>query len=132
MSKIYIKDIIEKCYGKLIMGEENLELINFSKDTRTIKENDVYVAIKGEVFDGNKFYQDAFDKGAVACILDSFDESTLNKEKYKDKTIVVVDDTVKCIQELASYKRSLYNMPVIAITGSVGKTSTKDMVSAVL
>lgn len=130
--KIYIKDIIEKCNGRLIIGTENLELINFSKDTRTINKNDIYVGIKGEVFDGNNFYQDALDKGAIACILDNFDESTLDKEKYKDKTIIVVEDTVKCLQDLASYKRSLYNIPVIAITGSVGKTSTKDMVAAVL
>ena len=53
-------------------------------------------------------------------------------EKYKNKFIVIVPDVVKALQELASYKRSLYNIPVIAITGSVGKTSTKDMVSSVL
>lgn len=130
--KIYVKDIIEKCHGKLIIGNPDLELVNFSKDTRTINKNDIYVAIKGEVFDGNKFYQDALDKGAIACILDSFDEKEFDKEKYQDKTIILVKDTVKCLQELASYKRSLYNIPVIAITGSVGKTSTKDMVSSVL
>ena len=129
---IYVKDLIEKCNGKLIIGNENLELINFSKDTRTINKNDIYVAIKGEVFDGNKFYQDALDKGAIACILDNIDEDKLDKEKYKDKTIILVDDTVKCLQTIASYKRSLYDIPVIAITGSVGKTSTKDMVSSVL
>lgn len=132
MHKIYVKDIIEKCQGKLIIGDENLELVNFSKDTRTINKNDIYVAIKGEVFDGNKFYQDALDKGAIACILDSFDETKFDKEKYKDKTIILVKDTIKCLQDLARYKRSLYNIPVIAITGSVGKTSTKDIVASVL
>lgn len=130
--KIYVKDIIEKCNAKLIIGDKNLELNNFSKDTRTINENDIYVGIKGEVFDGNKFYQDALDKGASACILDNFNELEFDKEKYKDKTIILVKDTVKCLQDIATYKRSLYNIPVIAITGSVGKTSTKDMVSAVL
>lgn len=132
MHKIYVKDIIEKCQGKLIIGDENLELVNFSKDTRTINKNDIYIAIKGEVFDGNKFYQDALDKGAIACILDSFDETKFDKEKYKDKTIILVKDTIKCLQDLARYKRSLYNIPVIAITGSVGKTSTKDIVASVL
>lgn len=130
--KIYIKDIIEKCNGRLVIGDENLELINFSKDTRTINKNDIYVGIKGEVFDGNNFYQDALDKGAIACILDNFNEDEFDKNKYKNKTIIVVKDTIECLQKIASYKRSLYNIPVIAITGSVGKTSTKDMVSAVL
>ena len=130
--KIYVKDIIEKCDGKLIIGNKDLELINFSKDTRTINQEDIYVAIKGDVFDGNDFYQDALDNGASACILSKFDETTFDKEKYKDKTIILVKDTIKCLQDLASYKRSLYNIPVIAITGSVGKTSTKDMVASVL
>ena len=132
MQKIYVKDLINKFNGKLIIGNENLELTNFSKDTRTINQNDIYVAIRGEVFDGNKFYQEALDKGAIACILDNFDESSLDKEKYQDKTIILVEDTVKCLQQLAGYKRSLYDIPVIAITGSVGKTSTKDMVASVL
>ena len=52
-----------------------MELVieNISKDTRTIKENDIYIGIKGESFDGNMFYKDAFDKGAIACILDNVD-----------------------------------------------------------
>ena len=126
---IYIKDIIDKCGGALLCGESNIECINFSKDTRTIKEGDIYLGIKGESFDGNKFYKDAFDKGAIACILDNIDE--VDKE-YKDKTIVKVDDTIECIGKLAKYKRSLYNIPVIGVTGSVGKTSTKDMITSVL
>ena len=129
-NKIYVKDIIDKCGGRLLVGDDNLELESFSKDTRTIKEKDVYLGIKGEVFDGNKFYEDAFSKKASCCILDNVDNIDLTK--YKNKTIVAVDDTIKCIQELAKYKRSLYNIPVIAITGSVGKTSTKDIVYQVV
>ena len=127
---LYVKDIIEKCNGQLICGDLSLVLDNFSKDTRTIKKDDIYIGIKGASFDGNKFYNDALDKGAKACILD--DISSVDIEKYKDKTIIKVDNTLKCIQELAKYKRSLLNIPVVAITGSVGKTSTKDMVSSVL
>lgn len=128
---IYVKDIIEKFNGILISGDSELEIKNISKDTRTIKQGDIYIGIKGESFDGNIFYKDAFDKGAIACILDNIDIDKI-EEKYKEKTIVKVDDTLKCIQELAKYKRSLYNIPVIGITGSVGKTSTKDMVYSVL
>ena len=127
---IYVRDIIEKFDGKLICGDINMLLDNFSHDTRTINKDDIYVGIKGEAFDGNKFYEDAFDKGAKCCILDN--ESLINKDKYQDKTIILVEDSLKCIQKLAKYKRSLYNIPVIGITGSVGKTSTKDMISSVL
>ena len=126
-----IRDIINKFDGILVCGDENLLLENFSKDTRTIKEGDIYVGIKGASFDGNNFYQDAFDKGASACILDNIDMDSIPL-KYKNKTIIVVDNSLECIQKLAKYKRSLYNIPVVAITGSVGKTSTKDMVASVL
>lgn len=128
---IYVRDIINKFDGILVCGDENLLLENFSKDTRTIKEGDIYVGIKGASFDGNNFYMDAFDRGAKACILDNIDIDSI-PSKYKDKTIIVVDNSLECIQKLAKYKRSLYNIPVIAITGSVGKTSTKDMVASVL
>ena len=126
---IYVKDLIEVCNGKLLCGDINLPLNNFSKDTRLINKDDVYIGIKGESFDGNKFYKDALDKGASVCILDNIDEVD---DKYKDKTIVKVEDTIKAIGLLAKYKRSLYNIPVVAVTGSVGKTSTKDMIAAVL
>lgn len=128
---IYVKDIIEKCDGKLIYGNLNLECNSFSKDTRTLKKGDIYIGIKGEKFDGNDFYQEAFNKGASACILDKIDLSSI-PSTYQNKTIIQVDDTLACIQKLAKYKRSLYQIPVIAVTGSVGKTSTKDMIASVL
>ena len=126
---IYVRDIVEKFGGTLVCGNINLEIKNISKDTRTIKDGDIYIGIKGESFDGNVFYKDAFDKGAIACILDNIDSID---DKYKDKTIILVDDTIKSIQDLARYKRSLLDIPVIGVTGSVGKTSTKDMIYSVL
>ncbi|HOP65814.1 MAG TPA: UDP-N-acetylmuramoyl-tripeptide--D-alanyl-D-alanine ligase [Bacilli bacterium] len=129
MINITIKDVLEKCNGKLISGDESLECLSFSKDTRDLKEGDIYLGIKGANFDGNKFYKDAFAKGAKACILDcNPDEIT----EYLDKTIVVVPDTIKCIQILATYKREMYNIPVVAITGSVGKTTTREMIAEIL
>lgn len=128
---IYVSDIIDKCRGNLISGDASLTCDSFSKDTRTINVGDIYVGIKGENFDGNKFYGLAFDNGAKACILDNINVDEID-EKYKNKTIIKVDDSVKCLQELAKYKRSLYDIPVIGVTGSVGKTSTKDMVASVL
>ena len=131
--KIYVKDILEKCNGTLVLGKENTILENFSKDTRTMNINDIYVGIKGEIFEGSTLYKEALKKGALGCILNnsiSLDYEFLND--YKDRFIVLVNDTIKCLQELAAYKRSLYNIPVIGITGSVGKTSTKDIIASVL
>ena len=126
---IYVKDIIDICDGKLICGSKKLSCKHFTNDTRSLEEDDVYVGIKGESFNGNKFYKEAFKKGASVCILD--DESVIDDE-YNEGTIILVDDTIEAIQKIAKYKRSLYDIPVIAVTGSVGKTSVKDIVYQVV
>lgn len=131
-SRIYINDIVRECGGKILFGNPNTECQNFSKDTRTIKDGDVYIGIKGEKFDGNDFYQQAFELGASTCIIDRNYANSHKIENIPGKNLVVVKDTIRCIQMLASYKRSLVDIPVIAITGSVGKTSTKDLVAAVI
>ena len=122
-----VKDIIKICNGKLLCGDENIVCENFSKDTRTINFGDVYVGIKGDNFDGNLFYKDAIKNGASVCILDN--ENVVEK---KLGTIIIVNDSILALGALASYKRDLYDIPVIAITGSVGKTSVKDMIHEVL
>ena len=129
---IKIRDIIKICKGKLLWGNEETVCENFSKDTRTIQQNDVYVGIKGENFDGNMLFEDAFKKGAKVCILQDVTPSEDIKNKYKETSCILVENTIKALQEMASYKRDLYNIPVIAITGSVGKTSTKDIVASVV
>ena len=90
--KMKIKDILRVTNGELVVGKEELECNEFSKDTRTIKEKDVYIGIKGESFDGNNFYKDAFDKGASVCILDNIDIKEI-PDNYKNKTIVKVENT---------------------------------------
>lgn len=122
-----VKDIIKICNGKLLCGDENIVCENFSKDTRTIHTGDVYVGIKGDNFDGNLFYKDAIKTGASVCILDNED---VVDEKFG--TIIIVNDSILALGALASYKRDLYDIPVIAVTGSVGKTSVKDMIHEVL
>lgn len=124
---IYVRDILRICNGTLLSGNKDTECINFVKDSRIIKPKDIYVGIKGEKFNGNNFYKEAFRNGASVCILD---RDTVITDKCG--TIILVDDTIKAIQDLAKYKRSLYNIPVIAITGSVGKTSVKDIVYRVV
>ena len=137
MKEIYVKDLLRICNGKILVGNEDEALVDFSKDTWEVKEGDTYVGIKGENHDGNLLYEEALKKGAKVCILQR--ESINNKidinmikENYSDRTIVIVENTVKALQELATYKRSLYDIPVIGITGSVGKTSTKDIIASVM
>lgn len=120
-----IKEILKITNGKLICGDENLDIQNFEKDTRIIQKGDMYVAIKVEKFDGNDFYKDAINKGAVACLMSKEPDEKIG-------SIVLVENTVKAIQQIAAYKRSQVDIPVVAVTGSVGKTSTKDIVAAVM
>lgn len=122
--KITVNKILEICEGELILGDKELEINSYSKDTRSINNGDMYVAIKGERVNGNDYIENAFSNGAIGCITDeNINESILNK--YKNKVIIKVDDTIKAIQKIAKYKRSLYNIPVIAVTGSVRQNKYK-------
>lgn len=132
MRELTVSKIIEVTKGKLLTNCEDFIIKDFNKDTRTIQKDDMYIAIKGENFDGNLYIEDALQKGAIGCLIDSKNISDDVIQKFNDKPIIKVDDTIKAIQALAKYKRSLFDIPVVAITGSVGKTSTKDIVAKVL
>ena len=132
MREINVRDIIKVTNGKLVLGEENAECINFSKDTRTIQNGDIYIGIKGEKFDGNMFWKEALENGAKGVIIQDVEISQEEKNTYHDKIIIVVKDTIEALKEIAKFKRSLYNIPVVAVTGSVGKTSTKDIIASVV
>lgn len=125
--RMYLDDIIKVINGNLICGS-NTELLNFSINTKEIKKDDIFVGIKGETNDGSNFYLDALEKGAKGVII----SKGICKEKVEGKFIIEVDDTTKALQQIAAYKRDNINIPVIGITGSVGKTSTKDMISSVI
>lgn len=132
MKNLTIQEITIICSAQIICGDKQTECMNFSKDTREIQANDVYIGIKGENFDGNQFYEQAFEKGAKVAILQDVEISEETKKKYQDKVILKVKNTIQALQQIATYKREQYNIPVIAITGSSGKTSTKDMVANVV
>ena len=130
--KITVKDILNVTKGKLIIGNEEEVCEDFCRDSREIKEQDVYLGIKGETSNGSIYFEEAFNKGAKGAILQDIEITEENIKKYQDKFIILVENTIEAMQEIAKYKRSLYNIPVIAITGSVGKTSTKDMLASVV
>ncbi len=133
MKDLYLDKIIQVTKGTMIGEEQNLICNEFSIDTRSLKDGDVYIGIKGENFDGNSLYKEAFEKGAKLCILNQEMKEKIEKEdQEKDKTILFVEDTIQALGKIAEYKRSLYSIPVVAITGSVGKTSTKDMIGSVI
>jgi UDP-N-acetylmuramoyl-tripeptide--D-alanyl-D-alanine ligase len=102
-----------------------------STDSRTLKKGDAFFALKGEKFDGHKYLKQVFELGASLAVVE---ESWFKKNRnlYKDNPILVVNDTSKALGTYAKNYRSKFNIPVIAIAGSNGKTTTKDMIAAVL
>ena len=102
-----------------------LESDSVCTDTRKLKDNCLFFALKGDNFNGNKFAKQALEQGAKYAIID--------EETYKhNEQCILVDDVLKTLQELGTHHRKTLNLPVIALTGSNGKTTTKELINAVL
>ena len=102
-----------------------LKCNSISTDTRKIEANSFFVAIKGDRFDANTFAKEALEKGALYVIID-------NPKYFIDERTLVVEDSLTALQELAKFHRTYLNLPIIAITGSNGKTTTKELIQVVL
>lgn len=102
-----------------------------STDSRKLKKGNIFFAIKGEKFDGHDFVSSAFKKGAVASVV-NLDWFERNKDKFKGKILIGVEDTVKALGKLANAYRRDFNIPIIAVAGSNGKTTVKEMIACVL
>ena len=94
-------------------------------DTRKIRRGSIFFALKGEHFNGNTFAKEALDKGASYCVID---EDHYNN----DDRMILVDDVLDTLQALANFHRKKLNIPIVSITGSNGKTTTKELILAVL
>ncbi len=123
MEKISLKKIASNI-GGTCKFEEDIFIENVCIDNRKVTENCLFIAIKGENFDGHTFIKSAIDNGAVAVIS--------SQEVDGIETVVVVDDTKKALLKLAEYYRSLFSAFTVGVTGSVGKTSTKEMIYTIL
>ena len=97
-----------------------------STDSRKITKNSIFFALKGENFDGNKFAQDALDKGALYSVIDD------NTIKSRSDEFILVDNSLKALQDLAKMHRDNLSIPVIGLTGSNGKTTTKSLLAECL
>ncbi|MEH6771992.1 UDP-N-acetylmuramoyl-tripeptide--D-alanyl-D-alanine ligase [Maribacter arcticus] len=102
-----------------------LEFPSVNTDTRKIKKNDIFFALKGDNFNGNTYAQQAINNGASYVIIDQ-------KEYYINDKTILVEDTLVMLQKLANYHRNFCSAKVISLTGSNGKTTTKELIYAVL
>jgi len=125
MEKLQAEKISKWVNGRLT-GNEFAVADKVSTDTRTLEKGSLFVAIRGENFDGHKFIGEAFKKGAAIVI--SEEEYPVNE----GSAVIIVEDTVKALGELAKNYIKTFDITVIGITGSVGKTTTKEMIAQVL
>ena len=102
-----------------------LECNAISIDNRKISKDSLFVAIKGERFDANVFAKSALESGAKYAVID-------NKDYYLDHHTILVNDSLQTLQDLANFHRNFLNIPIIALTGSNGKTTTKELIDVVL
>lgn len=121
--KVY--EIVEATRGILVSGNKDDEINFFSQDSRQMTNGGMYIPLKGERFDGHNFIESAFQTGAQAII----SEKNVN---YEDKIVIKVKDTHQALKDMASYLRNHRPVKVVGVTGSVGKTSTRDMVYSVV
>lgn len=129
MEALSVKDLLQATNGNLISGNELDEINNIAIDSRKAKLGDVFIAIIGENLDGHKFMQSALDNGCKTFIKN---RSNSIKFESSDINLIEVDDTTIALGDIAKYYKEKFVIPYIGVTGSVGKTTTKDMIYAAI
>ena len=127
MINIYIKDIVEATKGKLLCGDENKRIDHLSIDSRSSQGNDLFIPIIGAKVDAHRFIDGAFSVGCVATLT-----SEHTKMDDPDHAWIQVEDTVLALHEIGKLCRSRVRVPAIGVTGSVGKTTTREMIAYAL
>lgn len=132
MEALSIKEIAKAVNGTIISGNEDRMVTYVSTNSNQIERGTLFVPIVGERTDGHQYIEDAFKAGAVATFTSK--ELSMEEKKQLPATYayIKVEDTLEALQTLGAYYRSKFFIPVIGITGSVGKTTTKEMVAATL
>lgn len=127
MKKFTLAEIAASCGGKYV-GEEalkNTAITSVERDSRAVKDGSLFLAIKGERVDGHDFIEKCYDSGAVCAICEKAPENP--KKPY-----ILVDSTLNAVKDIAKAYREKFDIPVVGVSGSVGKTSTKEMLYVVL
>ncbi|WP_035589190.1 UDP-N-acetylmuramoyl-tripeptide--D-alanyl-D-alanine ligase [Hippea jasoniae] len=114
---ISLEELLEAVSPKKINIEKDIDFEGFSIDSRSIKKKEVFIALKGKRFNGNEFAEDAFERGAAFCITD----------RAVNCPHIVVDDTLEALKKLAALNLKKSKAKAIAVVGSVGKTTTKEL-----
>lgn len=123
-----VKEILEATGGRLLAGEPSQRVGSFSVDSRTLKPGDLFVALKGKAFDGHAFIPQALERGAIGVVLS--EPSKVPSSPFA--LSIQVEDTLTALGEIAKTWRERHPIPLVAVTGSNGKTTTKEMIRSIL
>jgi len=126
-----VPEMIEATGGRLTLGNAECLIARISTDTRQLQAGDCFVALTGENFDGHDFVQNAIRKGAIAVVVSRRHED-IKVDAWDSVSVLEVQDTLYALGELARRFRQRFRIPVVGITGSNGKTSTKEMLASIL
>lgn len=131
MEPVQVHQIADWSKGKVHQGLPYRRLVGVSTDSRTVEREECFVALRGEHFDGHDFVGEALAKGAGAVVVDARGQTAVQGASA-DVAVIVVDDTTRALAAIARGYRRQFSVPVVAVTGSNGKTSTKDLIRAIL
>ena len=127
MEPMTVRELLEATGGRLLAGREEDVITGVETDSRAVHPGDLFVALRGERTDGHRFVSGALETGAAGCLVEQMPE-----QLRQDRFYILVEDTLKAVGQVAKAYKAKFPIPVIAVTGSVGKTTTKDMVASVL
>ncbi|HAM51812.1 MAG TPA: UDP-N-acetylmuramoyl-tripeptide--D-alanyl-D-alanine ligase [Nitrospiraceae bacterium] len=126
MGKLTVKEILKATGGRIISGSPDAAFTGVSIDSRTIRNDELFVPLKGQRFDGHDFLMAALKSGSGALVTSPVIEPVMGR------TIIAVEDTLKALQDMAHYARMKSGATVIGVTGTNGKTTTKELIASIL
>ena len=129
MIEMKVADCLKAIDGKLVSGVGDKVFRGVSIDSRTLKENELFFCIQGDRFDGHNFIEEAKNKKASAIVLSDTSKSISRKSAVL--SVIRVDDTIEALQELARFHREQVPVQVVGITGTNGKSTTKEMIASI-
>jgi UDP-N-acetylmuramoyl-tripeptide--D-alanyl-D-alanine ligase len=130
--KLSLQEVLSATGGKLLQGGRDACFEGVSTDSRTIREGELYIALKGAQFDGHHYALEALAKKAGGVVAEEDKAGDIRWNGHRTKAVVLVRDTLRALGDLARERRRKFRTPVVALTGSNGKTTTKEMISACL
>jgi UDP-N-acetylmuramoyl-tripeptide--D-alanyl-D-alanine ligase len=127
-----VDTVLKATGGELFQGEKEISFQRISTDSRTVGKGDLFVALKGDRFDGHLYALEALDKGAEGVLVEEDRVGEIRWNGYRERAVIMVKESLHALGDLARERRRAFRTPVVALTGSNGKTTTKEMIAACL